>query len=95
MGALLVATAAGSAITIWPKVNEAVVIACEAPARTSPVSVAEPVFKLRAGEMVTVLAEHQDFALVQTSAGRSGWVARGELSRVVPRFSGSQSTNRT
>jgi hypothetical protein len=94
-GALLVATAIGGAITIWPRVNESVVIAREAPARTSPVSVAEPVFKLREGETVTVRAEHQDFVLVQTSAGRSGWVARAELSRVVPRFSGSQFTNRT
>ena len=94
-GALLVATAIGSAITIWPEVNEAVVIASEAPARTSPVPVAESVFKLREGETVAVRAEHQDFVLVQTSAGRSGWVARAELSRVVPRLSGSQSTNRT
>jgi hypothetical protein len=31
-------------------------------------------------------AEHQDFALVQTSAGRSGWVARADLARVMPQF---------
>jgi hypothetical protein len=84
VGALLVATAIGSAITTWPKMNEAVVITVETPARISPVSTAEATFKLLAGETVTVCAEHQGFALVQTSAGRSGWVSRADLARVVP-----------
>ena len=83
-GVLLVATAIGSAITMWPRVNEAVVISREAPARIAPVSAAEAAFKLHEGETVTMRAEHQDFALVQTSAGRSGWVARADLARVVP-----------
>jgi hypothetical protein len=87
VGALLVATAIGNAITIWPRVKEAVVITRDAPARISPVPVAEPAFKLREGETVTVRAEHQDFALVQTSAGRSGWAARADLGLVVPQFS--------
>ena len=83
-GVLLVATAIGSAITTWPRVNEAVVISREAPARIAPVPAAEAAFKLHEGETVTMRAEHQDFALVQTSAGRSGWVARADLVRVVP-----------
>jgi uncharacterized protein YgiM (DUF1202 family) len=62
----------------------AVVITDETPARISPVSNAEPAFQLRAGETVTVRAGHQGFALVQTSAGRSGWVPRADLARVVP-----------
>ena len=85
-GVLLVATAIGSAITMWPRVNEAVVISREAPARIAPVSAAEAAFKLHEGETVTMRAEHQDFALVQTSAGRSGWVARADLARVMPQF---------
>jgi uncharacterized protein YgiM (DUF1202 family) len=39
---------------------------------------------LREGETVRVRAERQDFALVQTTAGRSGWAARADLARVVP-----------
>jgi hypothetical protein len=88
-GTMLVAATIGSAITMWPRVNEAVVIAREAPARSSPVLAAEPLFKLREGETVTVKAEHQDFTLMQTMAGRSGWAARVNLSRVVPQ-SGAQ-----
>jgi len=95
-GVLLVATALGSAITMWPRVNEAVVIARETPALTTPVLAAEPLFKLREGETVTVRAEHQDFTLVQTSAGRSGWVPRADLVFVMPHSSDcSQSTHRT
>jgi len=84
VGALLVATAISNAIVMWPSVHEAVVINREAPALTTPVLAAEPLFKLREGETVTVRAEHQDFALVQTLPGRSGWVARADLARVVP-----------
>jgi hypothetical protein len=88
--ALLVATAIGSAITTWPKVNEAVVIARDAPAWNSPVPVADPAFKLPEGETVTVRAERQDFALVQTSDRplRLGG-ARGSGSRVVPPSAGA------
>jgi hypothetical protein len=81
---LLVATAIASAVMTWPRVTQAVVIAREALAWNSPVPVADPAFKLHEGETVEVHAEHQDFALVQTSTGRSGWVARADLSRVVP-----------
>ncbi|MGA2751642.1 MAG: hypothetical protein ABSG59_22990 [Verrucomicrobiota bacterium] len=93
---LLVATAIGSAVMTWPRVNQAVVISREAPAWNSPVPLADPAFKLHEGETVEVRAEHQDFALVQTSTGRSGWVARADLSRVVPPSRDrSQSTNRS
>ena len=96
VGALLFATAIGSAITTWPKMNEAVVITGETSARVSPVLDAEPAFKLREGDTVTVCAERQSFALVQTLAGRSGWVARADLARVVPQSSyRPQSANRT
>jgi hypothetical protein len=84
VGALLVATAIGSGITTWPKMNEAVVITSETPARMTPVSTAEATFKLLAGETVTLCGEHQDFALVQSSAGRSGWVSRADIIRVLP-----------
>jgi hypothetical protein len=84
VGALLVISSIGSAIMMWPRLNEAVVIAHEAPARTSPVSVVETAFKLREGETVMVRAERQAFALVQTTAGRSGWVPRVDLAPVVP-----------
>jgi hypothetical protein len=96
VGALLISSAIGSAIATWPRVKQAVVITPNAPARTSPVSFAESAFKLPEGETVTVRAEHHDFALVQTTAGRSGWVPRADLGFVVPQFSNrSKSRNQT
>ena len=84
VGACLVVTGMASAVSMWPRINEAVVIARNAPARTSPVLAAEPAFTLREGETVSMSAEHQDFVPVQTSAGRSAWVPRADLARVVP-----------
>jgi len=84
IGACLVAAAMASAVAMWPRVDEAVVIAPAASARTSPVPAAEPAFTLREGETVSVSAEHQDFVLVHTAAGRSAWVARADLDRIVP-----------
>ena len=96
VGALLIAGAIASAIATWPRIKEAVVITRDAPARNSPVSFAEAAFKLPEGETVTVRAENQDFALVQTSAGRCGWVPRADLGLVVPQFSNrSKSRNQT
>jgi hypothetical protein len=83
-GALLVAGTAGNACMLWPRVHEAVVIARTAPARNAPVATGNTAFTLREGETISVLAERQDFLLVQTPAGRSGWVERREIARVVP-----------
>jgi hypothetical protein len=51
------------------------------------VSNAEAAFQLRAGEIVNICAEHHGFALVKSTAGRSGWVSCAEIDRVVPRMS--------
>jgi hypothetical protein len=84
-GCVLAATTVGGAIVMWPRVHEAVVISRKAPARTSPVAAAEEEFALREGETVTVRAVRPGFALVQTPAGRLGWVARNQIEDVVPR----------
>ena len=33
---------------------------------------------------VTFTAEHEDFVLIQTHGGQSGWVAKGNVGRVAP-----------
>ena len=85
MGIVFILLAVGNAAFAWPKMNEAVVIAHNSPARVSPVTVAETTFKLREGEIVTVNAEAPDFALVKDSAGRFGWVTRADIESIVPR----------
>jgi len=96
VGVLVAATVIGSAIAIWPKMKEAIVITSETPARNSPVLNAGLAFKLPEGAEVMVRAQHQGFTLVQTSAGRSGWVARTDIARVMPQSGGqAQPNNRT
>jgi hypothetical protein len=83
-GALAVVGMVGSAVVAWPAMRAAVVMTSDAPARVSPVTVGDAAFKLAAGERVQVQARHGEFALVQSGAGRMGWVAQRDLATVVP-----------
>jgi hypothetical protein len=83
-GIVMLAASIGSAIATWPKMHESVVIVHGSPALTSPVTAAEALFILREGDTVTVRTERGAFALVRTRSGRSGWVARADLARVIP-----------
>ncbi len=84
-GTLMLGAAVGNAIILWPMVHEAVIITAATPARVSPVPMGDPLFTLGEAETVRMTAEHEDFVLVQTRAGRSGWVSRANLAPVVPR----------
>jgi hypothetical protein len=45
---------------------------------------ADTAFVLSEAETVTVTAIHEDYILVRTHGGLSGWVARANLGAVVP-----------
>jgi Tetratricopeptide repeat len=62
----------------------AVVTAPDAMAGISPVTVAQPVFKLRPGEIVTLQKTHGDFALIKNHAGQEGWAKAGDIERIIP-----------
>jgi hypothetical protein len=74
-----------NAIVLWPKIHEAVVIAATTPIRDTPVPMGDPLLQLSEAETVTITAGHEDFVLVRTASGHSGWVARADLADVVPR----------
>jgi hypothetical protein len=86
-GLSLIILTLGSAAAVWPAMNEAVVIAPTTPERLAPASIAEPLTTLREAQIVTVEAERQDFALVHTTSGQTGWVARADLASIVPHSS--------
>jgi hypothetical protein len=85
LGVLLLGTTIGSGIALWPIMYESVVITPTAPVRVSPVTIEEPLFELPEATIVRTSAEHDGFVLVQTNAGRKGWVRRTNLAPVVPR----------
>jgi hypothetical protein len=72
-------------IVIWPALHEGVVISASAPVRVSPVPMGDSSFVLPEAEIVKIGAEHEGFLLIQTKAGRTGWVSRSNLAPVVPR----------
>ncbi len=83
-GGALVALTVSNAMLQWPRMHEAVILVNQTPARVSPVPMGDAAFVLPEAETVTVTAEHEDFILVRTRGGRSGWVARANLGAVVP-----------
>jgi type IV secretory pathway VirB2 component (pilin) len=84
VGVVLVALTLSNAILLWPRMREAVVLVNQTPARVSPVPMGDTAFVLREAETVTVTAEHEDFILIRTRGGLSGWVARANVGAVVP-----------
>jgi hypothetical protein len=85
LGGALIALTVANAILLWPQMHAAVVLVNPTSARVSPVPMGDTAFVLREAETVTVTAEHEDFTLIRTRAGLSGWVARANLGAVVPR----------
>jgi hypothetical protein len=84
-GACLVALAFVNAWLVWPKLHSAVVIAAEAPVRAAPAPLGDALFVLAEAETVDITAEHEDFVLVKTLQGRTGWLPRAAVALIVPR----------
>ncbi|HWG71636.1 MAG TPA: hypothetical protein VN692_19645 [Steroidobacteraceae bacterium] len=85
VGVLLAAAAAANAVALWPTVHTAIVIVHSAPVRVSPTSTGDPLFTLTEAHSVRIRAQHDDFMLIQTAEGRSGWVSATDVAAVVPR----------
>jgi hypothetical protein len=77
--------AVGHAVALWPTLHAAVVVTNAAPARVTPVPMGDPLFTLPEGETVTLTAQHEQFLLIQTRTGKTGWVSGTEVVPVVPR----------
>jgi hypothetical protein len=80
--AVLVAT--GALWVRWPELNRAVVVNAHVTALIAPAESAGPVFPLAEGEIVTAKKALRNFVLVRTADGRSGWVARAQIKRIIP-----------
>ncbi len=68
--------------------NEGVILTASAPVRVSPVPMGDPLFTLPEAQTVRIIAEHDEFLLIKTRAGQTGWVSGADLARVVPRGPG-------
>ena len=84
-GLALIGLTVCNGVVLWPRLHDAVVILSATPARVSPAPMGKASFVLPEAETVTMTAEYEGFVLVQTRAGRTGWVSRANLASVVPR----------
>jgi hypothetical protein len=84
VGLALLALPVSSAMVVWPRMHAGVVLVDQTPARVSPVPMGDTAFVLREAETVAITAEHENFVLIRTRAGRTGWVAHASLGAVVP-----------
>ena len=85
VGAALAGFTVSNGLVLWPKLHEAVILKAATPARVSPVPMGDPLFVLPEAETVRITAEYEDFVLVRTRVGRTGWGSRANLAAVVPR----------
>jgi hypothetical protein len=84
LGVALLGVSIANAVALWPIMHQAVVITASTPVRVSPVTTEDPLFVLPEAVIVAMHGEHEGFVLVQTQAGRSGWVPAANLARIVP-----------
>ena len=84
LGVALIALTVSNALFLWPRMREAVILVNQTPALVTPVPMGDTAFVLPEAETVTMTAEHEDFVLVRTRGGSTGWVARANLGAVVP-----------
>jgi hypothetical protein len=84
LGITLVGFTVFQAMMLWPAMHAAVVLVNQTPARVSPVPMGDTAFELPEGQTVTLIARHEDFALIRTRDGLSGWVAGANLGTVMP-----------
>jgi len=85
LGAALIGLTVSNGILLWPRLHQAVVLIDQTSARVAPVPMGDTAFVLREAETVRIMAEHEDFILIRTNGGLSGWVSRANLAAVVPK----------
>jgi hypothetical protein len=84
LGIADIALTLSNAALLWPRLHDAVILINQTPARVTPVPMGDTAFILREAETVTMTAEHEDFILIRTHTGRTGWVARASVGAVIP-----------
>jgi hypothetical protein len=84
LGIALIALTVANGIVLWPLLHEAVVLTAATPVRVAPVPMGDPLFVLPEAETVKITGEHDEFVLIETRTGRSGWVARANIAPIVP-----------
>ena len=84
LGVMSMMLTVGNGVALWPLLHAGVVLTAATPVRVAPVPMGDPLFVLAEAETVTITGTHDEFVLIRTRTGRTGWVARVNLAAVVP-----------
>ena len=85
LSAILVLALAGLGLGYWcTRLDRAVILAANSPARIAPASAAAVSFELREGQIVRERKTHGDFALIDAHDGQRGWINQQNLAPIVP-----------
>jgi hypothetical protein len=87
VGLVLIVLTVANGVIVWPALHQGIVIKASTLVRVAPVPMGDSIFVLPEAETVTISAEHEGFLLIQTRAGRTGWVSRNSVAPIVPRNS--------
>jgi len=82
-GACALIMTAAALVVRWPELDRAIVLVPDTPARIAPADAAAVSFKLPGGGMVYARQTHGGFVLVRTDDGRSGWVNKNQVAKVL------------
>jgi hypothetical protein len=85
VGAAMIGLTVCNGMVLWPTLHEGIVIKAATPVRVSPVPMGDSIFSLPEADTVKITTEHEGFVLIQTRAGREGWVSRTNIAPIVPR----------
>jgi hypothetical protein len=85
VGAAMIGLTVCNGIVLWPILHEGIVIKAATPVRVSPVPMGDSIFVLPEADTVKITAEHEGFVLIQTRAGRAGWVSSTNIAPIVPK----------
>jgi tetratricopeptide (TPR) repeat protein len=89
IGAITLFAAISAALFWWQVGRGAVVVDKSVPLRVAPAIGAESSGSLPEGDSVTIQDTHGDFALVQDSTGRRGWLSQAQIAQVIAKHHNS------
>jgi len=69
----------------WPDIDRSVVLADATPVHIAPALAADVSFRLKPGTLVDEGRRYDDYVMVRTDDGRSGWVSARQVARIVTR----------
>ena len=84
MAGVITLLAASAVALRWVEIDRAVIVGNQPVAHLAPAANSAASFDLKPGEVVCVEDSYGNFVRIHATDGRSGWVARSEVQKIIP-----------